>query len=102
MIASIAAGLLFTITPDTSSAKVIGFQLLYGIGLGGALQNTIIAIQTEYAREEEFIPQASSVVNFVQIVGGVIGVTVGAGRSKSVQFIESIFTQRLLAVFSNQ
>jgi len=87
MIASIAAGLLFTINPDTSSAKVIGFQLLYGIGLGGALQNTIIAIQTEYAREEEFIPQASSVVNFVQIVGGVIGVTVGAGRSRLVAFI---------------
>ena len=49
-----------------------------GIGIGGALQNSIIAIQTEYSEEESMIPQATSVVNFVQIIGGVIGITVGA------------------------
>jgi hypothetical protein len=66
--------------------------------VGGALQNTIIAVQTgecvfpcrikmgaewewiEYAKEETLIPQGTSLVNFVQIVGGVIGITVGAGQ----------------------
>lgn len=32
----------------------------------------------EYAKEEALIPQGTSLVNFVQIVGGVIGITVGA------------------------
>jgi hypothetical protein len=78
LFAAVGSGLLFTIHPDTPNARVIGFQILLGFGLGGALQNTIIATQTEYAREEHLIPQGSSIVNFVQIVGGVIGITVGA------------------------
>lgn len=45
-IASIGAGLLFTITPETHNAKIIGYQILLGVGTGGALQNTIIAVQT--------------------------------------------------------
>jgi len=77
-ISSIGAGLLFTIGPHTPNSHVIGYQILLGFGTGGALQNTIIAVQTEYAREENLIPQGSSLVNFVQIIGGVIGITVGA------------------------
>jgi len=77
-IASVGAGLLFTINPHTPNSHVIGYQILLGVGVGGALQNTIIAVQTEYAREESLIPQGSSLVNFVQIIGGVIGITVGA------------------------
>ena len=79
MLSAIGTGLLFTISPDTANAKVIGFQILYGFGVGGALQIVLIAIQTEYAREEHLIPQGTSTLNFVQIIGGVIGITVGAG-----------------------
>lgn len=49
-----------------------------GVGVGGALQNIIIATQAEWAFEEEMIPQASAIISFIQIVGGVVGVTVGA------------------------
>lgn len=46
--------------------------------MGCARQNAILATQAEYAREERLIPQATSVVNFVTIIGGVIGITAGA------------------------
>jgi phosphate/sulfate permease len=78
LIAAVGSGLLYTIHPDTPNSKVIGFQILIGFGLGGALQNTLIATQTEYAREEHLIPQGSSIINFVQLLGGVIGITVGS------------------------
>jgi len=106
-IAAVAAGLLFTINPDTSNSRIIGFQILFGAGLGGALQNTIIAIQTEYAKEEEFIPQATSLVNFVQIVGGVIGITVGAAvfsnqlQTSLVQFAPSLSSEQYADVRSS-
>jgi hypothetical protein len=51
-----------------------GYQILFGCGIGGALQNTVIAVQTEYAREERLIPQATSIVSFLQLIGGVVGV----------------------------
>ncbi len=81
MLTSIGSGLLFTIHPDTPISRIIGFQILLGLGLGGARQNVIIATQTEYAREEHLIPQATSVVNFLNLLGGIIGLTVGAGES---------------------
>ena len=118
-IASVGAGLLFTIGPNTPNSHVIGYQILLGIGTGGALQNTIIAIQTgeywvfrfgsnrkltrfflEYAKEENLIPQGTSLVNFVQIVGGVIGITVGAGTSYIQQLIR--LTHPSIAIFGNQ
>ncbi|KAG8681399.1 hypothetical protein FRC09_017517, partial [Ceratobasidium sp. 395] len=54
----------------------IGYQIILGVGVGGALQNTVIAIQAEYAHEEELIPQGSSLVTFTQLVGGIIGIAI--------------------------
>jgi hypothetical protein len=51
-----------------------GYQILFGCGIGGAMQNTVIAVQSEYAREERLIPQATSIVNFLQLIGGVVGI----------------------------
>jgi len=73
---AIGAGLLFTIDSSTSNAKLIGFQILVGAGIGGAMQNTMIAIQAEYHDNERLIPQATSMVNFAQLVGGVIGISI--------------------------
>lgn len=33
--------MLFTVKPSTSTAKLIGFQILFGTGIGSALQNTV-------------------------------------------------------------
>ena len=43
---------------------------------GVAFQNTIIAIQAEYADEPEIIPQATSLVTFIQLVGGTVGIAI--------------------------
>ena len=76
LLAAPAGGLLFTIDINTSSAKLIGFQILLGLGTGVAFQNTIIAIQAEYADEPETIPQATSLVTFLQLVGGTVGIAI--------------------------
>ena len=73
MIAAPAGGLLFTIDVNTSNAKLIGFQILLGLGTGIAFQVPIIAVQAEYANEQETIPQATSLLTFMQLMGGTVG-----------------------------
>jgi hypothetical protein len=84
LIFAVGGGLLYTVGVDTANAKIIGsfplssayacaqvragFQIIYGFGIGGALQNVILAIQAEYADDEQMIPQATSLVNFTQLV----------------------------------
>jgi hypothetical protein len=74
LVASVGAGLLFTIDEFTPGAKIIGYQIIFGAGLGVAFQLPIMAIQAEYADEPELIPQASSTLTFFQLLGGVIGI----------------------------
>jgi MFS family permease len=75
-LSSIGCGLLYTITSTTPTPTLIGYQILFGTGVGCALQNTIIAIQAEYADDERLIPQGTSMVNFTQLVGGIIGIAI--------------------------
>jgi hypothetical protein len=74
LISAVGAGLLYTIKIDTSNAKIIGFQILYGSGLGAAIQNNFLAIQSEYAKEPSKISQATSVLQFFQLIGSVLGI----------------------------
>jgi len=77
LLASIGSAMIFwTLTNTPTKGKLIGFQLLLGLGAGCALQNTIIAIQAEYAEKPELIPQSTSLVNFTQLIGGIIGISV--------------------------
>ncbi|KAG9086758.1 hypothetical protein FRC06_002884 [Ceratobasidium sp. 370] len=76
LLISIGSGLLYTLDLNSGSSKEIGYQIILGVGVGGALQNTIIAIQAEYAHEEELIPQGSSLVTFTQLIGGIIGIAI--------------------------
>src|SRR5947209_6209883 len=43
---SIGAGLLTTFTVDTGHSKWIGYQIVYGFGVGLAMQQPLIAVQT--------------------------------------------------------
>ncbi|KAK7038035.1 major facilitator transporter-like protein [Favolaschia claudopus] len=67
------SGLLFTITPSTSPSKLIGYQILAGVGTGMGMQNTVIAMQTEFRSMPALIAQASAVNTFAQYLGGSIG-----------------------------
>ncbi|WOO81253.1 Aspyridones efflux protein [Vanrija pseudolonga] len=72
-IAAVGFGLLFTIRENTSNAKVIGYQILSGFGIGLTFQNIILAAQAEYTKRPALIPQATGVVSFFQLTGAAIG-----------------------------
>ncbi|KAG9010748.1 hypothetical protein FRB94_010026 [Tulasnella sp. JGI-2019a] len=78
LIACIGAALVFwNLTSDKpSNAHLLGFQVLLGFGVGAAFQNTIIAIQAEYHDNPRMVPQSTSLVNFTQLSGGIIGISV--------------------------
>jgi len=76
LVAAVGGGLLFTIDEYTPNARLIGYQIIFGAGLGVAFQLPVMAIQAEYADEPELIPQASSLLTFLQLLGGVIGIAI--------------------------
>ncbi|GAA5880175.1 hypothetical protein JCM8547_006579 [Rhodosporidiobolus lusitaniae] len=83
-ISCIGSGLLFTVTENSSYARLCGYQILLAVGLGCVLQQTIIAVQAD-ARKEAEIPQKTGLVTFTQLVGGTVGLSIAS----------SIFNTRL-------
>ena len=83
--ASIGAGLLTTWNPQTTHSKWIGYQVIYGIGLGLGAQQSSLAVQATLSRDD--ISIGISLVFFVQQLGGAIFVSVAEniflGRLKS-------------------
>ncbi|KAE9383451.1 MFS general substrate transporter [Gymnopus androsaceus JB14] len=70
------AGQMIGYYTSTTSAQLIGFQILIGVGAGMGLQNSLIAIQTEFKDTPKLIRQATSMASFVQFLGGTIGLGV--------------------------
>lgn len=85
---SIGAGLLSTFDPETMSGKWIGYQILFGIGVGLGMQQPMIAVQT--ALDIKDIPTGTSVVIFLQTLGGALFVSVG----------QSVFTNGLVSALA--
>ncbi|KFX96550.1 hypothetical protein V490_03303 [Pseudogymnoascus sp. VKM F-3557] len=75
VITTIGAGLFTTFTPDTGHAKWIGYQVLYGIGLGFGIQQPLNVVQTVLDRSD--IATGSAVVMFVRFLGPAIFLPVG-------------------------
>lgn len=73
---AIGGGLFRTITTDTSYAKLAGFMVIIGFGTGCTIQVAQIAVQAEWHSTPEKIPQATAVVSFAQLLGGVVGIAV--------------------------
>jgi hypothetical protein len=70
---SIATGLMTTFTPETNHASWIGFQVLYGLGLGSARQVSGLAAQAVLPRSDVAI--GTAVLFFWQGIGGVVFVS---------------------------
>ncbi|KAI0411703.1 putative efflux pump [Xylaria grammica] len=75
VVGSIGAGLLTTWKPDISTGVWIGYQILFGIGIGAGLQQPLIAVQTVLDIED--VPIGTSVIAFMQTLGGALFVSVG-------------------------
>ncbi|KAJ5932033.1 hypothetical protein N7516_006522 [Penicillium verrucosum] len=71
---TIGAGLLTTLETDSSHSKWIGYQALFGIGLGMGMQQPMIVAQT--ALKQADIPSGTAIVMFAQTLGGAIFVSV--------------------------
>ncbi|GBE78990.1 Efflux pump roqT [Sparassis crispa] len=76
LLCSIGAGLLSSLTLNTPNSHAIGFQIIYGVGIGGAMQNVFITCQAEWEGRDGLLAQATTVLTFTQNLGGVIGVSI--------------------------
>ncbi|KAF7300398.1 Major facilitator transporter-like protein [Mycena chlorophos] len=75
---AVGSGLLYTVSTSTTSAALVGFQILAGIGTGMGMQNSLLAMQVEFraAHEQRLLGQASSMASFGQFLGGTLGLGV--------------------------
>lgn len=71
---TIGLGLLSTIGPTTSEAKLAGYQVLVGVGAGQTFQTSLIAIQASVERKDMAV--ATGLRNFLRMLGGTIALTV--------------------------
>jgi len=81
---SIGVGLMYTFTPETNHSAWIGYQVLAGIGIGFGMQQPLIAVQTVLNIKD--VPIGTSVIIFVQTLGGALFVSVA----------QSIFSNKLV------
>jgi len=72
---SIGAGLLTTFKPNTGHAKWIGYQFIFGAGIGSGMQQTLIAAQTALPLSD--VPVGTAIMMFAQTLGGALMVSVG-------------------------
>ncbi|CAL5874497.1 uncharacterized protein PFLUO_LOCUS8793 [Penicillium psychrofluorescens] len=85
VVGSIGAGLITTWTTDTSTGKWIGYQILYGWGIGMGLQQTLVAAQTVLPLAD--VPTGTALIVFAQMFGGALFVSVA----------ENTFTNNLVS-----
>ncbi|KAM7206571.1 Major facilitator superfamily domain containing protein [Naviculisporaceae sp. PSN 640] len=83
-IATVAAGLLYTLDIGTSSGKWIGYQVLAGLAYGAGFQIPIIIGQANAAPED--LSSVTAIILFFQTIGGAIFVSAA----------QSAFVNRLL------
>ena len=75
VVMSIGAGLLTTFTPSTNHEKWIGYQVVFGLGLGMGMQQATIAAQTVLGEREASM--GVSLIMFTMQMGGAIFISVG-------------------------
>ncbi|GAB1197136.1 hypothetical protein APSETT444_006426 [Aspergillus pseudonomiae] len=71
---SIGGGLLSTLNVDSGDAAWIGYQVLYGIGVGLGLQQPMIVVQAALPIAD--VPTATAFVMFSQTLGGALFVSI--------------------------
>lgn len=70
---AVACGLLSTISPTTSLGRLVGYQILSGIGSGQTLQTNLVAVQANVQRKEMAVATATR--NFLRLLGGTIALS---------------------------
>ncbi|KAJ7284547.1 major facilitator superfamily domain-containing protein [Mycena rebaudengoi] len=71
---AVGAGLIATLKVDSGPARWIGYQILYGLGLGFGMQQPMVAAQT--VLELSDVPIGTSILMFTQTLGGALFISV--------------------------
>jgi len=71
----IGAGLLSTLHVDSGAAAWVGYQIIFGIGIGSGFQQPLIAAQAVLDIED--VPIGTAIMMFGQILGGAVIASVG-------------------------
>ncbi|KAG8629913.1 hypothetical protein KVT40_001532 [Elsinoe batatas] len=85
VMASVGAGLLSTFTVNTVKGAWIGYQIIYGGGIGFGLQQPLIAVQT--ALPDRQVSEGTAIITFIQAFGGTIFISVA----------QNVFNNQLLS-----
>ena len=80
---AVGVGMLSTFQVETGHAQWIGYQIIYGFGVGFGMQQALIAAQTVLHIDD--VPVGTSLIMFMQTLGGALFISVA----------ENIFTNKL-------
>lgn len=72
---SVGAGLLTTFTTSTHHSEWIGYQFIFGAGVGFGMQQPLVAVQTVLPKND--IPIGTAIIMFSQTLGGALFISVG-------------------------
>ncbi|KAF2834088.1 MFS general substrate transporter [Patellaria atrata CBS 101060] len=72
---AIGAGLLTTFEVETGSPAWIGYQFIFGMGVGLGMQQTLICVQASLPLTD--VPIATATMMFAQTLGGALFISVG-------------------------
>ncbi|KAH7322428.1 MFS multidrug transporter [Stachybotrys elegans] len=81
---STGAGLISTFTVHTPSSAWIGYQIIFGAGVGLGMQQPLMAIQN--ALDLKDVPTGTSMITFLQTLGGALFIIVA----------QSVFTSEVV------
>jgi ABC-type multidrug transport system fused ATPase/permease subunit len=70
ILSAIGAGLLTTFMTNTNHSKWIGYQVIYGFGVGFGMQQPLITVQAVLPLKD--VPTGTAMVMFTQMFGGAL------------------------------
>ncbi len=85
LLMAIGAGLLMKLEVDSKPGAWIGYQIIFGLGVGAGFQQPMMAVQTVLDADD--IPVGIATVMFLQLLGGALFVSVG----------QNVFTNKLIS-----
>ncbi|KAI9720901.1 MAG: hypothetical protein M1828_005471 [Chrysothrix sp. TS-e1954] len=71
---TVGAGLISTWQVDTNHSKWIGYQVIYGFGVGMGIQQAVIAVQAVLPLRD--VPVGTAIIFFCQTLGGALFISV--------------------------
>ncbi|KAJ7060937.1 MFS general substrate transporter [Mycena amicta] len=73
---SIACGLISTVRPGSPKAVLVVYMMLAGLGAGGTMQTTTVAVQASVSRRDMSVVTAMR--NFIRLLGGTLSLAVAS------------------------